>query len=150
MGGDDGTTLLRSAVDPAVAVDGAEVARVVEELFPEALGVWVYGSFADGTARRDSDVDVAILAERPVRLGWDAMDQIGELASRLGRDVDLVDLRSVPPALRFEVLSNGVRVAAKEALACDRFETSTVSAYQRLNVERREVIEAIRERGTVY
>jgi hypothetical protein len=31
--------LLRSKADPRVAVDPAEVGRVVEEIFPEALGV---------------------------------------------------------------------------------------------------------------
>ncbi len=40
-------TMLRSRADPSTAVDAAKVGRVVEELFPEALGVWVYGSFAD-------------------------------------------------------------------------------------------------------
>lgn len=150
MGGDDGTTLLRSKVDPSVAIDGAEVARVVQELFPEALGIWVYGSFADGRARRDSDVDVAILAERPVRLGWDAMEQVGELASRLGRDVDLVDQRSVSTVLRREIAARGRRVAARDPFACDLFETASLSMFQRLNESQREHLEQIRARGTVF
>jgi predicted nucleotidyltransferase len=142
--------LLRSVVDPRVAVDPKEVARVVEEIFPEALGVWIYGSFADGSARADSDIDVAILAERPLESGWEDLDRRGDLTLRLGRDVDLVDLRKVPPLLRFEVFSSGVRIAARNPLACDFFETAAVSGYQRLNVERREIMDAIAARGTVY
>jgi predicted nucleotidyltransferase len=132
------------------AVDLAEVGRVVEELFPEALGVWVYGSMADGTARPDSDLDIAILGQEPIRLGWDELERIGELSLRLGREVDLVDLRSVPPLLQFEVFANGQRVAARDPRLCDFFETTAVSRFQRLNVERREIFEAIRERGTVF
>lgn len=142
--------LLRSEADPTVAVDPAEVARAIEEVFPEALGVWIYGSFADGWARQDSDIDVAILPDRELDVDWDYFGRVGRLSMRLGRDVDLVDLRKVPPLLRFEVFSSGVRVAARDPVACDFFETTSISAYQRLNVERRELLEAIDARGTVY
>jgi hypothetical protein len=81
---------------------------------------------------------------------WERHERADEVASRLGRKVDLVDLTSVPPLLWFEVFSEGVRVAARDPRACDFFETRSISAYQRLNVERREVLQAIRERGTVY
>ena len=96
--------LLRSRADPAIAVDPDEVAHVVEELFPEALGVWIYGSFVDGSARRDSDIDIGILPERPLAMDWDDFGRIGELAFRLGRDVDLVDLTRVSDLLRYESL----------------------------------------------
>ena len=69
---------------------------------------------------------------------------------RLGRATDLVDLRRVPPLLRFEVFQAGLRIAARDPTACDFFETAAVSAYQRLNVERRDLLQEIRQRGTVY
>jgi predicted nucleotidyltransferase len=142
--------LLRSAVDPTIAVDPKEVARVVEEIFPEALGVWIYGSFADGSARADSDLDIAVLPDRPLKMDWDDLGRFGDLTLRLGRDVDLVDLRRVPPLLRFEIFSSGVRIAARDPAACDFFETAAISGYQRLNVERRDLLDAIAARGTVY
>jgi predicted nucleotidyltransferase len=141
--------VLRSMVDPDVAINLRTVAHAVEETFPEALGVWIYGSFADGYARRDSDVDVAILPDRPLD-AWERLERADEVTARLDRKVDLVDLRSVPPLLQFEVFSTGVRVAARDPRSCDFFETRSISAYQRLNVERREVLQAIRDRGTVY
>lgn len=130
--------------------DLARIGQLVEELFPEAQGVWVYGSVADGTARPDSDIDIAILGNEPIPLGWNEIERIGELSARLGRAADLVDLRSVPPLLQFEVVARGQRVAARDPALCDRFETTAVSRYQRLNVERRELFAAIRERGSVY
>jgi uncharacterized protein len=141
-------TLLRSRVDPEVAIDPDEVGRVVTELFPEALGVWVYGSFADGYARPDSDLDVAILPDRAID-AWDRHERAVEVASRLGREVDLVDLREVGTVLRFEVATRGVRVAARDPFACDLFETAAVSMMQRLNESQREHLEEILARGSI-
>jgi predicted nucleotidyltransferase len=137
-------------MDERGGIDLAEVGRIVEEAFPEAVGVWVYGSMADGTARPDSDLDIAILGREPIRLGWDELERIGELSLRLGREVDLVDLRSVPALLRFEVVTRGIRVAAREPLTCDRFETQVISAYQQYYAEQRPRLADIRERGRVF
>jgi uncharacterized protein len=131
-------------------LDLGKVGRLVEELFPEALGVWVYGSFAENAAREDSDIDIAILSKAPLAFDWHDLGRIGDLDGRLGRRIDLVDLKRVSPLLRFEVFSHGVRVAARDPVACDFFETRSISEFQRLNLERREIFEAIRERGTVY
>lgn len=142
-------TMLRSRVDPSIAVDPDEVGRVVEELFPEALGVWVYGSFADGYARRDSDIDIAILPDRSID-AWDRHERAVEVASRLGREVDLVDLRAAPILLRFEALAIGHRVAARDDLACDRFESLAIDMYQQFYAEQRERFAEIRKRGRVF
>ena len=64
----DRASLLRSRQITELPIDPSEIGRIVEEIFPEALGVWIYGSFAQGRARRDSDLDIAILPDRPDRL----------------------------------------------------------------------------------
>ncbi len=132
--------------DDRPTIDPDLVARAVLELFPDVLGVWLFGSFAEGRARPDSDVDIAILPEQPLELDDDYLEKLGRLSMRFGRLVDLVDLRMAPPVLRFEVFSEGMRIAARDPVACDFFETTAISAYQRLNVERREIMEAERER----
>lgn len=138
--------MLRSCLDPEIAIDPDEVGRVVEEVFAEALGVWIYGSFATGHARRDSDLDIAVLADRPIdrrslAVGHDA------IAMRLRPDIHLVDLRELPPLLRFEVFAKGRRVAAREPVSCAFFETMAVSQYQRLNIERAALFDEIRQRA---
>lgn len=128
--------------------DLARIGRVVEELFPEALGVWVYGSVAQGRARAGSDLDIAILPSRPIDL-WDRHERAIEVGYRLGRDVDLVDLRRVSSVLRFEVVAHGQRVTARDPWACDLFETKALKDFQRLNEDQREHLAAIRRTGTL-
>ena len=138
-----------SDADDRPTPDPALVARAVLELFPDVLGVWLFGSFAEGRAGPDSDVDIAILPEHPIEQDEEYLEKLGRLSMRFGRLVDLVDLRKAPPLLKFEVFSGGLRIAASDPVACDFFETTAISAYQRLKVEA-EPLEAIYQRGTVY
>ena len=132
----------------SAGIDLVEVGRVVEELFPEALGVWVYGSHADGTARRGSDLDIAVLADRPLDR-VDLLRRGQDLALRFPTEVDLVDLRGAPDLVRYEAIVGGIRVAARDPLACDRFETVAVSMYQNLQAELHDWIADIAERARV-
>jgi predicted nucleotidyltransferase len=139
--------LLRSKADPTVAIDPKEVGHVVEEVFPEALGVWVYGSFADGWARKDSDIDIAILPDRPID-GWELLERSVDV--RLGREIDLVDLSAVSDLLQYEATARGVRVAARDPVRCDMFETAAMSKWLDQRRMLRDWMRDIHERGTVY
>jgi predicted nucleotidyltransferase len=71
----------------------------------------VYGSAAAGTMRRDSDVDVAVLFDRP--LDMDARLTLwGRLTDALRREVDLVDLYDLGGEILHQVLTKG-RVVIK-------------------------------------
>jgi len=65
----------------------------------------LFGSEARGRARRDSDVDVAVVAP-----GVDLHDLAGDLSGRLGRDVDVVDLDQAFVPLLVEVVAHGIVV----------------------------------------
>lgn len=62
-----------------------------------------FGSLARGTATADSDLDLAVLAEQPLTTEM-RIQLIGDLADRLGRPVDLIDLQTVGEPLLGEVL----------------------------------------------
>jgi predicted nucleotidyltransferase len=70
---------------------------------------FVFGSVARGTARADSDLDVAIDLGRPVT-AEDKLRLIDALAVASGRPVDLVDLRRAGVPLVGEILASGVRL----------------------------------------
>lgn len=74
----------------------------------------LFGSLAAGEARPDSDVDIAILADRPLSSELKA-EWIGALAAATGRPVDLVDLRAAGEPLLGQVLK-GRRLVGDTAL----------------------------------
>lgn len=60
-------------------------------------------------ARFDSDVDIAVAADRALSAG-EKLALIGRLAERLGRPIDLIDLRSAGERLLGEIIRHGRRV----------------------------------------
>lgn len=78
----------------------ALVRAILAKHVPPATRVWVFGSRVNGTARRYSDLDLALEAEGPLDL--DVMGSLAEAVSEsdLPFKVDLLDLKSVDPAFR--------------------------------------------------
>lgn len=82
-------------------------------------GVWIFGSVARGEERPDSDVDLAVLCDPALALERAVvMDQVGRA---IGRDVDVIDLRTAPPALAWEILTTGRLVVEQDEARVERF-----------------------------
>jgi predicted nucleotidyltransferase len=76
----------------------------------------VYGSAAAGKMRRDSDVDVAVLFDRP--LDMDARLALwGKLTDALRREVDLVDLYDLGGEILHQIVTKGRVVIKNDAQA---------------------------------
>ena len=54
--------------------------------------------------------------------------------------MDLIDLRQVPTVFRKEIIAADRRIYCGNQYAADEFEMLTLSFYQKLNQERREVL----------
>jgi predicted nucleotidyltransferase len=70
---------------------------------PLGTQVWVFGSRVNGSARRYSDLDLALEGSSPL-----TFDLIGRLSEALSESdltikVDLVDLRVIDPAFRRQI-----------------------------------------------
>ncbi len=115
------------------------------------LGIYLFGSRAQGRETAQSDWDVAFLTRYDQKLSvlerWKLQEK---LAAKLNRDVDLVDLRSVSTVMQFQVLSTGCRIYCKNEESCGVFEMLTYSFYQRLQEERKDILSQIKETGQVY
>ena len=102
------------------------VARTAEALAgadPDVVAAYVFGSTARGTARPDSDVDVAVLYRqgRPRTLE-SRFDLEGELERVLGRAVEVVPLNEAPCDLVRRVLRDGIVVLDRDRARRLRFE----------------------------
>lgn len=139
-------------VEP-LTIDERAIVTAVREALPEVQGIYLFGSHADGTQRRGSDVDLGLLfppsdqaASRslfmhPVR------QHLQEIA---GCDVDLVDLRQVTTVMQKEVVMRGRRIYCADELAADEFDLSVMSRYQKLNEERAAILKQFETTGRAY
>ncbi|WP_286974203.1 type VII toxin-antitoxin system MntA family adenylyltransferase antitoxin [Acetomicrobium sp. UBA5826] len=105
---------------------------------------FLIGSYAMGTARPDSDVDIAVLFGKSfdVKQALDLKEQLTEL---VGVDVDLVVLDSVGPVMKMQALKTGILLRAEKG-AYEQFFVSTVNEYDDLKYCRREIEENILRR----
>lgn len=128
--------------------DTATVGAICAAL-PDVQAIYHFGSTATGSDGPDSDIDLAVLGPNPLDplARFDLQEQ---LASALGRSVDLVDLRAASPVMAMQVLATGrlLHDAAPEARGL--FEDRAFGSYARLNEERRGILERIAAEGTVY
>jgi predicted nucleotidyltransferase len=105
------TTAQAGAVpaDPRLQADIEEVKRIVlEGLGAHRARVWLFGSRAQGSGGRASDIDVAILPLEPLRAGTLAQIEESLDNSLVLYPVDVVDLSSAEPALRERVERDGI------------------------------------------
>jgi predicted nucleotidyltransferase len=92
---------------------------------------YLFGSFARGSERSNSDVDVAVLlAEAPhTPAGAFRLDLADELEVALGRPVDLVVLNRAPVDLIHRVLRDGILVSENDRATRIRFEVRARNEY---------------------
>ncbi len=92
----------------------AEVRDALRSFFTEHHdgidAVYLFGSFARGTARPHSDVDVAVLFTEtpPSTLDHPAFLLDSDLQELLHREVQIVTLNTASPDLAFRVLRDGI------------------------------------------
>ena len=114
---------------------------------PGLLAVYGFGSRVQGTARPESDLDMAVLVAgyADVLLLWQLA---GELADMAGCTVDLLDLRAASTVMQYQVITQGERWWARDAQA-SLYESAILSEKTALDVARAGLLADIRETGTV-
>ncbi len=104
------SSALRSPSERRPGEIASKVARLAKAaLGPDTEVIW-FGSWARGRGRLGSDIDIA-----PRRTGPFAPEQIAALRNAVDDlptlySVDLLDLASIGPALKQEILRHGVRL----------------------------------------
>ena len=134
-----------------ISVAQEKVERTVGMLqrrVPGLLAVYGFGSRTQGTARADSDLDMAVLVAgyADVLLLWQLS---GELADIAGCAVDLLDLRAASTVMQYQIITTGQRWWACDAQAA-LFEAAVLSEKTALDTARAGLLADIQQRGTVY
>lgn len=126
-----------------------DLGLLVTEVVPEAKAVYLFGSRAAGSAVRSSDVDLAVLASKPVDSGRLARAREA-LAERLRCDVDLIDLTRSSTVMQAQVIATSRLLRDADPLFREQFEMCAYSAYARLNEERRGILDRIEREGRIH
>ncbi len=132
------------------SIDEAKLGKWIRECLPKVQAVWLFGSFATHEAKAESDVDLGVLLPFHSPVQPDKLSRIRtELAEKLGRSVDLIDLRKASTVLQNEVVSQGRCILELDPTAKAIFEMENLSRWQKLNEERRGILEEVYTSGRI-
>lgn len=130
---------------PILMIDEELAAHVIRQHYPQVEAISLFGSYAQGTPWPQSDVDLAVLLpaalarkEPPMALS----PCVSELSMKLLHDIDLVNLRQVSTVFQNEIIHTGRWIDIKDEEAVLAFEMQVLSAHQKLNEERADIIES--------
>jgi len=129
-------------------MDRDAIVQALQHRVPNLLAVYAFGSYMQGTARKDSDLDLAVLVAgyaETVAL-WRLAGELAELACC---PVDLLDLRAASTVMQYQVLSSGKRWWAKDVQAA-LFEAAMLSEKTALDTARAGLLGEIQKQGKVY
>jgi len=97
----------------------------------DVVAAWLFGSVARGEAGPLSDVDVALLTERPRPHTFAALPLSlqADLAMMLGRSVDVVLMRAAPIDLVHRIMRDGVLLLDRDPSVRIAFEVDARNRY---------------------
>ncbi len=81
--------------------------------YPQITLALIFGSLATNTQKANSDIDLAVQTDSPLDVPL-KKQLIEEIALKLGRPVDLIDLNKVGQPLLGQILANGKRIAGSD------------------------------------
>lgn len=109
----------------------------------------LFGSFAKGKMRPDSDVDIGFLCDQltePYSLFLVAQ----ELADLLNREVDLIDLQTASTVMQAQIITTGVPIYCTNEQKRMEFEMKVLKMYAKLNEERDPILRKWLAGGNKY
>lgn len=129
------------------------ITSIVLEHYPGLQGIYLFGSFGTEDEWPDSDVDIALLL-RPEEAKKERLLAMSGCSAALVRllhkEVDLLNARLVSTVFQKEIVMNGRLIYCGDRSAVDEFEMLTLSKYQKLNEERRDIVDAALSDGRFY
>lgn len=130
--------------------------KEIEQQLIEAINVRLntdfiilFGSFAKGTAREDSDIDLAYFSSQQLS-SYERFILAGDLALIAGREIDLVDMKQIDTVFTMQIFSEGMPIYIKDKNEFIRQRMRAYSMYAALSEQRAPILDAIKERGSVF
>ena len=109
----------------------------------------LFGSFTKGTMHDESDIDLAYFSKQPLS-SYERFILAGDLAAIAGREVDLVDIKQIDTVFTMQIFEQGIPIYIHDENEFTRQKMRAYSMYATLSEQRAPIIEAIKERGSVF
>ncbi len=87
---------------------------ILKEFFKEAEGIWLFGSYADGSFTENSDIDIAVLFKEK-KSPLEVFKLKENLEYFLKKDVDLIDIQNVNTVFQFKIVTTGKKIISSKA-----------------------------------
>jgi len=129
------------------------ITPIVLKHYSNTQAIYLFGTYGTEDEWEESDVDLAILLppkQAKEKKNMDLWDLREDLETLLDKTVDLINLRMVPTVLQKEIVMADRRIYTGDLYAAEEFEMLTLSYYQKLNEERKEIIEDALQTGRFY
>ena len=128
------------------------IIKTVLAHYPDAEGIYLFGSCIENASKPDSDADIALLLSH--NQAKEAKNLVlsscrFDLEEALHQRVDLLNARKVSTVFQKEIISGELIYCANQC-AVDEFEMLTLSYYQRLNRERAGILQDFLKTGRAY
>jgi predicted nucleotidyltransferase len=129
------------------------IVKAVLTFYPDVEAIYLFGSYGTQDERPDSDVDIALLlpydrAKENKNIVISKCRHV--LEERLKKEVDLANLRLTSTVFQFQVVTTGRLIYSRDLQAVQVFEMLTMSQYQRLNEERKDILQEFYKTGRAY
>ena len=129
------------------------IIKIILERLPQAQAIYLFGSYGTDNEWPDSDADIAVLLpdEQAKEAGpLNLIKLSSKLERLLKKGVDLINLRLVSTVFQKEIVVADRRIFCADRYAADEFEMLTFSYYQKLNEERKQILEEFFKTGKAY
>jgi len=100
---------------------------------------YIFGSSVKGNFRKESDIDIAVYIEEDID-DYTIFMKAQEIAVKLNRDIDLVNLKKVSTVFAAQIIFTGELIICGDINKKMEFEMNTLSQYAKLNEERVEIL----------
>ncbi|MEG2017154.1 MAG: nucleotidyltransferase domain-containing protein [Clostridium sp.] len=111
--------------------------------------IYIFGSFAKGEGREDSDIDIAIYTLEQVD-SYELFVMANELGFIVKRDIQIINLSEASTVFKAQIVGTGEVIYCTDENLRAEFEVRSLKDYVKLNEERQVILDSIKKDGKVY
>lgn len=111
--------------------------------------IYLFGSFAKGEGREDSDIDLAVYTDGKIN-SYDLFIIANKLSFEVKRDVQIVDLRDIDSVFAAQIVGTREELYCEDEILMANYNIRAFKNYAKLNEERKVILDAIERDGRVY